>query len=110
MRHRGCATAAILAVLVLCGAAAWMLFAPVRQGKGAQSGPFTQSSSAWTETAALPQPAQSTVQDEAQRLLAGMTLEEKVGQMFLARCPGRGCGAKGCRIPFGRLYPVFRGF
>ena len=32
MRNRGCATAAILAVLVLCGTAAWMLFAPVRQG------------------------------------------------------------------------------
>lgn len=101
MRHRGCATAAILAVLVLCGAAAWMLFAPVRQGKGAQSGPFTQSSSAWTETAALPQPAQSTVQDEAQRLLAGMTLEEKVGQMFLARCPAGDAAQKAAEYHLG---------
>ncbi|MBR2783267.1 MAG: beta-hexosaminidase [Firmicutes bacterium] len=30
---------------------------------------------------------------EAERLLEGMTLEEKVGQMFLVRCPGPGAAA-----------------
>ena len=101
MRHRGCATAAILAVLVLCGAAAWMLFAPVRQGKGAQSGPFTQSSSACTESAAQPQPGKSTVQDAPQRLIAGNTLEEKVGQMFLARCPAGDAAQKAAEYHLG---------
>lgn len=63
MRNRGCATAAILAVLVLCGTAAWMLFAPVRQG-GAKNERLTQSGSTAQQAGhqpLCPQPAQSAV-------------------------------------------------
>lgn len=34
-----------------------------------------------------PEPAVPTLEEQAQEILDGMTLEEKVGQMFLVRCP-----------------------
>ncbi len=34
-----------------------------------------------------PDPAALTLEEQAQEILDGMTLEEKVGQMFLVRCP-----------------------
>ena len=49
-----------------------------------------------------------TVAEQAQAILAGMTLEEKVGQMFIARCPEDGAAQKaadyhlGGYILFGR--------
>ena len=51
-----------------------------------------------------PAPAQQAPNDgidELQQLLAGMTLEEKVGQMFLARCPRRDAAQKAAEYHLG---------
>ena len=51
-----------------------------------------------------PAPAQQAPNDgidELQQLLAGMTLEEKVGQMFLARCPRRDAARKAAEYHLG---------
>ena len=56
----------------------------------------------------VPEPAAPTLEDQAQEILDGMTLEEKVGQMFLVRCPDSNAVAKvsqyhlGGYILFGR--------
>lgn len=104
MRNRGCATAAILAVLVLCGHGSMDAFLRrVRQGGSKKRASHGQSGALRSRRAQplCRQPAQSAVQDEAQRLLACMTLEEKVGQIFLARCPAGDAAQKAAEYHLG---------
>lgn len=86
--------AAILAGTVAFGA---LLFAP-RAGQGHGGIPTVVKFFGKTETAQAavsppdrwespPEPVGPTFEEKAQALLDGMTLEEKVGQLFIARCP-----------------------
>lgn len=75
-----------------------------RCGRAAQKTSVSRKAAALRSRRAqplCPQPAQSAVRDEAQRLLAGMTLEEKVGQMFLARCPAGDAAQKAAEYHLG---------
>ncbi len=96
------------AVLALCGAAAWAVLAPRAAHVSNREASSAQANSAQAgsvQTApSEPAPAQQAPNDgidELQQLLAGMTLEEKVGQMFLARCPRRDAARKAAEYHLG---------
>lgn len=91
------------AVLALCGAAAWAVLAPRAAHVSNSEASSAQAGSVQTAPSE-PAPAQQAPNDridELQQLLAGMTLEEKVGQMFLARCPRRDAARKAAEYHLG---------
>ena len=91
------------AVLALCGAAAWAALAPRAAHVSNSEVSSAQANSVQTAPSE-PAPAQQAPNDgidELQQLLAGMTLEEKVGQMFLARCPRRDAARKAAEYHLG---------
>ncbi len=53
----------------------------------------------WEQSFAQPQP--QTAAEQAQKLLASMSLEEKVGQMFLVRCPKEQAAEKAAQYHLG---------
>ena len=96
------------AVLALCGAAAWVVLAPRAahvSNSEASSAQVNSAQAGSVQTApSEPAPAQQAPNDgidELQQLLAGMTLEEKVGQMFLVRCPRRDAAQKAAEYHLG---------
>ena len=96
------------AVLALCGAAAWAVLAPRAahvSNSEASSAQVNSAQAGSVQTApSEPAPAQQAPNDgidELQQLLAGMTLEEKVGQMFLVRCPRRDAAQKAAEYHLG---------
>lgn len=96
------------AVLALCGAAAWAVLAPRAAHVSNSEASSAQANSAQADSVQTapsePAPAQQAPNDgidELQQLLAGMTLEEKVGQMFLARCPRRDAARKAAEYHLG---------
>lgn len=91
------------AMLALCGAAAWAVLAPRAAYVSNSEASSAQAGSVQTAPSE-PAPAQQAPNDgidELQQLLAGMTLEEKVGQMFLARCPRRDAARKAAEYHLG---------
>lgn len=91
------------AMLALCGAAAWAVLAPRAAHVSNSEASSAQAGSVQTAPSE-PVPAQQAPNDgidELQQLLAGMTLEEKVGQMFLARCPRRDAARKAAEYHLG---------
>lgn len=91
------------AMLALCGAAAWAVLAPRAAHVSNSEASSAQAGSVQTAPSE-PAPAQQAPNDgidELQQLLAGMTLEEKVGQMFLARCPRRDAARKAAEYHLG---------
>lgn len=90
-------------MLALCGAAAWAVLAPRAAHVSNSEASSAQAGSVQTAPSE-PAPAQQAPNDgidELQQLLAGMTLEEKVGQMFLARCPRRDAARKAAEYHLG---------
>ena len=77
--------AAILAACLLLGLASC--------GEKPGESPFVSPSASPAETETLPPEATETPSEEERKtqqietLISGMTIEEKVGQLFLARCP-----------------------
>lgn len=91
------------AMLALCGAAAWAVLAPRAAHVSNSEASSAQAGSVQTAPSE-PAPAQQAPNDgidELQQLLAGMTLEEKVGQMFLVRCPRRDAAQKAAEYHLG---------
>ena len=91
------------AMLALCGAAAWAVLAPRAAHVSNSEASSAQAGSVQTAPSE-PAPAQQAPNDgidELQQLLAGMTLEEKVGQMSLARCPRRDAAQKAAEYHLG---------
>ena len=91
------------AMLALCGAAAWAVLAPRAAHESNSEASSAQAGSVQSAPSepAPAQPAPNDGIDELQQLLAGMTLEEKVGQMFLARCPRRDAAQKAAEYHLG---------
>ena len=55
-------------------------------------------------------PPESSAEERAEEILSGMTLEEKVGQMFIARCPEEGAAEKAARYHLGGYILFARDF
>lgn len=72
----------LLSGLILCGCA--------KTSPDAQLSSTQQSTQQTSQQTTTSETADTEVIDPLQTLLDAMTLEEKVGQLFLARCPARG--------------------
>ena len=69
--------------------------------------PEAQTTAAAVEANAVPEPEEATepAVDKLDEMIARMSLEEKVGQMFFARCPDENAAET-----LGRLRSLWQGF
>ena len=95
MKKRNKIAAAWMIALVMCSAAGWLCVA--RKSEQTASSTASSGTDVSGDTASYAQEQQIWLQD----ILADMTLEQKVGQMFLVRCPQEDAPAKAAEYHLG---------
>lgn len=102
--------AIVVVIVAAIGVLIWGLnggFQGEQQEERTDNSPVTEvAETDETEKVAQPEPSTpatpvSEYQQQAQELLGGMTLEEKVGQMFIARCPEKAAAEKAAQYHLG---------